>query len=95
MTKRELARALPGPALGNCLPKGRPVAFDALAVTYMSRLRAWAGHITNAEYELQKERRFKVLTVEEKFTDDFAGQMNKDTKIFVEGMFPPLDLPAH
>lgn len=80
--------SLARPGFKKLLAEGQAGCFDALAVTYMSRLgRGRAYH--NAEYELQKTQ-IKVLTVEEKFGDDFAGQMNKDTKIFVEGMFPRL-----
>ena len=80
--------SLARPGFKKLLADGQAGCFDAISVTYMSRLgRGRAYH--NAEYELLKTQ-IKVLTVEEKFTDDFAGQMNKDTKIFVEGMFPRL-----
>lgn len=78
--------SLTRPGFKTLVAAGQDGRFDAIAVTYMSRLgRGKAYH--NAEYELQKMQ-IKVLTVEEQFEDNFAGQMNKDTKIFVEGMFP-------
>ena len=84
--KARTGTSLTRPGFRALLAAGQEGRFDAIAVTYMSRLgRGRAYH--NAEYELQKMQ-INVLTVEEKFADDLAGQMNKDTKIFVEGMFP-------
>jgi site-specific DNA recombinase len=78
--------SLTRPGFKRMLADGQDGCFNAIAVSYMSRLgRGRAYH--NAEYELQKTQ-IKVLTVEEQFADDFNGQMNKDTKIFIEGVFP-------
>ena len=80
--------SLARPGFKRMLGDAQARRFDAVAVTYLSRLgRGRAYH--NAEYELQKTQ-INVLTVEERFSDDFFGQMNKETMIFVGGVFPRL-----
>jgi site-specific DNA recombinase len=60
--------------------------FDAVIVTYMSRLaRGEVYHV--AEY-LLGESKVEVEMVYEDFTPDMAGQMNKNLKIFMDGMYP-------
>lgn len=60
--------------------------FDAVVVTYMSRLaRGPAFYI--AEYML-KEAGVQIVMVEEKFSDDLQGQINKEVTIFADGIQP-------
>jgi site-specific DNA recombinase len=60
--------------------------FDTVVVTYMSRLaRGEVYHV--AEY-LLGESKVEVDMVYEDFTPDMAGQMNKNLKIFMDGMYP-------
>ena len=59
--------------------------FDAVCVTYMSRLaRGNAFHV--AEF-LLKEAGVQVAMVKEKFENDLGGQMQKDITIFADGVF--------
>ncbi len=59
--------------------------FDAVVVTYMSRLGR-GDMFTVAEY-LLKEAGVKVETVKETFTDDMSGHVNKKMTQFVDGMY--------
>ena len=57
--------------------------FDAVVVTYMSRLaRGEVYHV--AEY-LLKEEKVKVELVKEKFSPDMVGQMHKQMTIMMDG----------
>lgn len=59
--------------------------FDAVVITYMSRLGR-GDTCTVAEY-LLKEAGVKVEMVKEQFTDDVAGYVNKTMTRFVDGMY--------
>ena len=59
--------------------------FDAVVVTYMSRLGR-GDMFTVAEY-LLKEAGVKVEMVKEQFTDDMSGHVNKKMTQFVDGMY--------
>ena len=59
--------------------------FDAVVVTYMSRLGR-GDMFTVAEY-LLKEVGVKVEMVKEFFTDDMSGHVNKKMTQFVDGMY--------
>ena len=62
--------------------------FDAVVVTYMSRLaRGDAYHV--AEY-LLKEAGVAVETVKEDFAPDLAGHVGKSMTIFMDGMYPKM-----
>lgn len=62
--------------------------FDAVCVTYMSRLaRGEVYHI--AEY-LLKENDVRVELVRENFTPDLAGHVNKQMTILMDGMYPKM-----
>ncbi len=62
--------------------------FDAVCVTYMSRLaRGKAFHV--AEYQLE-ECGIAVEMVREKFTPDMAGHVNKEMTILMDGMYPKM-----
>jgi DNA invertase Pin-like site-specific DNA recombinase len=62
--------------------------FDAVVVTYMSRLaRGEAYHV--AEY-LLKERGVLIELVRERFTPDLAGHVNKQMTILMDGMYPKM-----
>lgn len=62
--------------------------FDAVCVTYMSRLaRGEAYHI--AEW-LLKERKVCVEFAKEKFTPDLAGHVAKSMTVFMDGMYPKM-----
>lgn len=68
------------------LTDARERKFDRVVVTYMSRLaRGEMFHV--AEY-LLKESRVRVELVQEEFTDDLNGQMNKALKVFLDGNYP-------
>ena len=59
--------------------------FDAVVVTYMSRLaRGEVYHV--AEY-LLKEEKVKVELVKEKFSPDMVGQMHKQMTIMMDGQY--------
>lgn len=59
--------------------------FDAVCVTYMSRLaRGNAFHV--AEFML-REVGVQVVMVKEKFGSDLGGQLQKDITIFSDGVF--------
>ncbi len=60
-------------------------AIDGVIVSYMSRLGRGDAY-TVAEY-LLKQHKVKVEMVQEKFTPDLAGRMQKRTKIFLDGMY--------
>lgn len=60
-------------------------AFDVVVVTYMSRLGR-GDSFTVAEY-LLKELGVKVEMVNENFTDDMSGHVNKKMTQFVDGMY--------
>lgn len=62
--------------------------FDAVCITYMSRLGRGNAY-TNAEYELGKCG-VSVEQVEEKFTDDLAGHVNKQMTTLMDGMYPKM-----
>jgi len=59
--------------------------FDAVIVTYMSRLER-GDMFTVAEYQL-KEAGVRVVMVKEHFTDDMSGHVNKKMTQFVDGMY--------
>lgn len=60
--------------------------FDAVVVTYMSRLaRGPAFYI--AEF-LLKQAGIEIVMVEEKFGDDLQGQITKEMTIFADGIQP-------
>lgn len=62
--------------------------FDAVCVTYMSRLaRGEAYHI--AEY-LLSEHNVQIELVREHFTPDLAGHVNKQMTILMDGMYPKM-----
>ncbi len=74
------------PGWTQLLADGKARKFDVVVVTYMSRLaRGEAYHV--AEYLIGEERG-KIVMVQEFFTEDLAGQMNKNLKIFMDGMYP-------
>lgn len=58
---------------------------DVVVVTYMSRLAR--GDAYNAAEYLLREKRVRVEMVEESFTDDLAGRMQKRTKNFIDGLY--------
>ncbi|WP_309718042.1 recombinase family protein, partial [Armatimonas sp.] len=59
--------------------------FDAVVVTYMSRLaRGEAYHV--AEY-LLKEEKVTVELVKEKFSPDMVGQLHKGLQIVMDGNY--------
>ena len=70
------------------LKDGQEGRFDAVVVTYMSRLGRGSA-FTIAEYELQKAG-ISVLTVREQFTDDLAGYIGKTTTIMMDGLYPKM-----
>ncbi len=59
--------------------------FDAVIVTYMSRLGRGKAFV-NAEYELEKCG-VRVEMVKEKFTDDIGGYMGKNMTNVMDGMY--------
>jgi len=60
--------------------------FDAVVVTYMSRLaRSPKYHV--AEY-LLTEAGIDIITVEEQFGNDLHGQINKEVTILADGLQP-------
>ncbi len=62
--------------------------FDAVCVTYMSHLaRGEAYHV--AEY-LLKEAGVEIVLVQEHFTPDLAGHVNKQMTILMDGMYPKM-----
>ncbi len=62
--------------------------FDAVVMTYMSRLaRGEAYHV--AEY-LLKESGVQIALVQEHFTPDLAGHVNKQMTILMDGMYPKM-----
>lgn len=62
--------------------------FEAVCVTYMSRLaRGEAYHV--AEY-LLREAAVEVVLVQENFTPDLAGHVNKQMTIIMDGMYPKM-----
>jgi site-specific DNA recombinase len=62
--------------------------FDVVFVTYMSRLaRGEAYHV--AEY-LLKEAGVRIELVQENFTPDLAGHVNKQMTILMDGMYPKM-----
>lgn len=67
------------------LDDARGGTFDAVVVTYMSRLGR-GDTFTVAEY-LLKEAGVKVEMVKEKFTDDMSGYVGKQMTQFVDGMY--------
>ena len=67
------------------LTDARASAFDAVVVTYMSRLGR-GDVFTVAEY-LLKEAGVKVEMVKEFFSDDMSGHVNKKMTQFVDGMY--------
>ena len=67
------------------LADARAGAFDAVVVTYMSRLGR-GDVFTVAEY-LLKEAGVKVEMVKEFFSDDMSGHVNKKMTQFVDGMY--------
>lgn len=74
------------PAFQRLLADAKAGKLDAVVVTYMSRLaRGEVYHV--AEYLLSEES-VRVEMVQESFTADLAGQMNKSLKIFLDGMYP-------
>ncbi len=70
------------------LKDGQEGRFDAVVVTYMSRLGRGSA-FTIAEYELQKAG-IAVLMVREQFTDDLAGYIGKTTTIMMDGLYPKM-----
>ncbi len=78
--------SLKRPGFKRMLTDAQEKRFDAVAITFMSRLGRGKA-FTIAEYELQQVR-VQVLTVKETFADDFNGQMAKGVKIFTEGLYP-------
>lgn len=62
--------------------------FDAVVVTYMSRLGRGDAY-TIAAYELGKSN-VQVDTVNEKFSDDLAGYVNKSMTVMMDGMYPKM-----
>ena len=78
--------SLKRPGFKRMLTDAQEKRFDAVAITFMSRLGRGKA-FTIAEYELQLVR-VQVLTVKETFADDFNGQMAKGVKIFTEGLYP-------
>jgi len=62
--------------------------FDAVCVTYMSRLGR-GNAFAIAEYELGKLS-VCVETVQENFSDDLAGHVNKQMTILMDGMYPKM-----
>jgi len=62
--------------------------FDVVCCTYMSRLaRGEAYHV--AEY-LLSESNVRVELVQEKFSADLAGHVNKQMTILMDGMYPKM-----
>lgn len=62
--------------------------FDAVCVTYMSRLaRGEVYHV--AEY-LLAEADVQIVLVQEHFTPDLAGHVNKQFTILMDGMYPKM-----
>jgi len=62
--------------------------FDAVCVTYMSRLGLGDAFII-AQYELGKHG-VTVELVKEKFTDDLAGYMGKTMTTMMDGVYPKM-----
>jgi len=62
--------------------------FDAVCVTYMSRLGRGEMY-TIAQYELSKRHIF-VEMVKEKFADDLAGYMTKTMTTMMDGFYPKM-----
>ena len=62
--------------------------FDRVCVTYMSRLGR-GNAFTIAEYELHKSG-VGVEMVQEKFTDDLAGYITKQTTVMMDGLYPKM-----
>jgi len=62
--------------------------FDAVCITYMSRLGRGNPYVI-AEYELQKCR-VDVVMVKEKFTDDIAGFVTKSMTTMMDAMYPKM-----
>ncbi len=73
------------PDFQRLLTDAKAGAFDAVIVTYMSRLGR-GDSFTVAEY-LLKEAGVRVEMVKETFTDDMAGFVNKTMTRFVDGMY--------
>jgi site-specific DNA recombinase len=62
--------------------------FDAVVVTYMSRLGRGNAFV-NAEYELGKCG-VRVEMAKENFTEDMAGHVNKQMTNLMDGMYPKM-----
>ncbi len=62
--------------------------FDRVAVTYMSRLGRGPTFYV-AEY-LLKDAGAPVDLVAEQFSEDLAGQVDQEVRIFVDGMYPKM-----
>jgi len=62
--------------------------FDRVCVTYMSRMGR-GNAFTIAEYELNKCG-VSVEMVQEKFTDDLAGYITKQTTVMMDGLYPKM-----
>lgn len=76
------------PGWNQLLADAQSGLFDAVCVTYMSRLaRGEAYHI--AEY-LLKEAGVRIELVREQFTQDLAGHVNKQMTILMDGMYPKM-----
>ena len=70
------------------LADARERKFDAVIVTYMSRLGR-GNAFTIAEHELQKCG-VRLVMVKENFTDDLAGYMGKSMTILMDGIYPKM-----
>lgn len=76
------------PALTRLFRDAAAGKFDAVCITYMSRLGRGNAYVI-AEYELKKSG-VRVEIVREKFSDDIAGYVNKHMTNLMDGMYPKM-----
>lgn len=76
------------PGWESLLADARDGKFDVVCCTYMSRLARGDAYYV-AEY-LLKENGVRVELVQEKFTPDLAGHVNKQMTILMDGMYPKM-----
>ncbi|MGI4788810.1 MAG: recombinase family protein [Janthinobacterium lividum] len=74
------------PAWKRLLADAQAGKFDRVCVTYMSRLGR-GNAFTIGEHELRKCG-VGVELVQEKFTDDLAGYITKQTTVMMDGLYP-------
>ena len=74
------------PGFRRLMEDARKGVFDVVVVTYMSRL-ARGTKFWVAYHQLEDEN-VSIETSQEHYEDDFAGQINKEVTVFLDGMYP-------